>query len=429
MPTRAEDLVILGLSSAEVDASVIKKAYYKLAKLRHPDKGGTKESFQTLVNAYERLEKNTYGPTSHAPRPAGPSSYTPPSYSYDNYGDDDDDDDYREYAYGWHHDFFGGSGGFEDFYHRYQQSAEERQKRRARQRARDVKDGYDWRDSATGEATCMTCEENDSITREDALANGLRWKEYKAHPERLRTCWACKNSHDSVMTEAQAGTKFKVLKGHGTFFGRLRRERRSFHHRPEHAGGMSRNSEYFWVKDLQREAKRLGWKPRGAKAAERAAEKAAEAARKAAEKAAKEAAKEEERRKKVAAKQAAAQEAARKATAEKATKEAKEAAAQAKAAAQREAEEKVAAAAAQKAAEGVQKVTHGSKRKRGATAAPKQLKAQQIVEAEDIWAQCDLCDKWRLLPDGSEEPKGERWYCSMNPDRSRAACKVPEEDY
>ena len=38
---------------------------------------------------------------------------------------------------------------------------------------------------------------------------------------------------------------------------------------------MSRNSEYFWVKDLQREAERLGWKPRGAKAAEKAAEKAA----------------------------------------------------------------------------------------------------------------------------------------------------------
>ena len=135
-----------------------------------PRWGGTR-SIPDAANAYERLEKNTYGPTSHAPRPAGPSSYTPPSYSYDNYGDDDDDDDYREYAYGWHHDFFGGSGGFEDFYYRHQQSAEERQKWRARQRE-GCQGWVRLARQRDGEATCMTCEENDSITRRTRSPTG-----------------------------------------------------------------------------------------------------------------------------------------------------------------------------------------------------------------------------------------------------------------
>ena len=35
--------------------SAVKDAYRRLAKTRHPDKGGTKKAFQALVAAYETL--------------------------------------------------------------------------------------------------------------------------------------------------------------------------------------------------------------------------------------------------------------------------------------------------------------------------------------------------------------------------------------
>ncbi len=77
-----------------------------------------------------------------------------------------------------------------------------------------------------------------------------------------------------------------------------------------------------------------------------------------------------------------------------------------------------------------------------------------IVVVEDVWAQCDTCQKWRRLPAGAAAPPDdapwwvasacagaaarERWvhnhralplprYCKMNPDRSKNNCKAPEE--
>ena len=38
-----------------VNEAVIRKAYLRQSKVRHPDKGGPKEAFQRLVNAYARL--------------------------------------------------------------------------------------------------------------------------------------------------------------------------------------------------------------------------------------------------------------------------------------------------------------------------------------------------------------------------------------
>ena len=53
--TRRDDLKVLGLADP-TDATAVKKAYYRLALLRHPDKGGTKEQFQVLVACFERLD-------------------------------------------------------------------------------------------------------------------------------------------------------------------------------------------------------------------------------------------------------------------------------------------------------------------------------------------------------------------------------------
>jgi hypothetical protein len=81
-----------------------------------------------------------------------------------------------------------------------------------------------------------------------------------------------------------------------------------------------------------------------------------------------------------------------------------------------------------------------------------------IVVVEDIWAQCDTCQKWRRLPAGAAAPPDDApwWgirqvgcsiaavgaegpkaktlaarhrcrYCKMNPDKARNSCKSPEE--
>ena len=72
---RIDDLRELGLPSGTTDRSVIKKAYFQLAKLWHPDRpGGSTENFQRLINAYERLEKNNYPSQGSSSAPS--SSYT-----------------------------------------------------------------------------------------------------------------------------------------------------------------------------------------------------------------------------------------------------------------------------------------------------------------------------------------------------------------
>jgi len=56
--TRSGDLQVLGLADpagGTVDAATVRKAYHRLAKLVHPDRGGTKEAFQLLVASFERL--------------------------------------------------------------------------------------------------------------------------------------------------------------------------------------------------------------------------------------------------------------------------------------------------------------------------------------------------------------------------------------
>lgn len=52
-------------------------------------------------------------------------------------------------------------------------------------------------------------------------------------------------------------------------------------------------------------------------------------------------------------------------------------------------------------------------------------------DSDDRWAQCDRCNKWRLLPPGSgvstSEGMGDRWFCEMNVgDPERNCCDAPE---
>lgn len=57
--TRGEDLHTLGLSSEDDEAQdsqrKIRKAFLRLSRKHHPDKGGTNEGFQKLSEAYYRL--------------------------------------------------------------------------------------------------------------------------------------------------------------------------------------------------------------------------------------------------------------------------------------------------------------------------------------------------------------------------------------
>eukprot|EP00592_Proboscia_alata_P007541 CAMPEP_0194363742 /NCGR_PEP_ID=MMETSP0174-20130528/11594_1 /TAXON_ID=216777 /ORGANISM="Proboscia alata, Strain PI-D3" /LENGTH=3050 /DNA_ID=CAMNT_0039137361 /DNA_START=650 /DNA_END=9802 /DNA_ORIENTATION=+ len=48
----------------------------------------------------------------------------------------------------------------------------------------------------------------------------------------------------------------------------------------------------------------------------------------------------------------------------------------------------------------------------------------------DDWVQCDMCDKWRMLPPGVQAPNNpdDDWYCSMNThDAPRSKCAAKEE--
>eukprot|EP00961_Rhodomonas_salina_P195579 2640609-Rhodomonas_salina.2 len=142
-------------------------------------------------------------------------------------------------------------------------------------RAANIKKGYDWRDTnhRGTEERCKFCEKRDAISEKEAGESGLNWEEYTSHPKGYRTCWACKNSKDSVMTEKQALQKWKAfLKAeavgrYGKFnpiFYQLKQAQKIFHHKPV-TNGPSKNSKYYWVPDLREEAEKRGWKPQGEK--------------------------------------------------------------------------------------------------------------------------------------------------------------------
>lgn len=260
------DYKVMGISVGST-AEEVKKAYFKLALVRHPDKGGTHDSFLELTSAYERIMNDKARQPNRTGSTCSSTSYASSSQSADHSDEDDCGSCFYEDIFGSYfnffstcHDAYDDFGGFEFDY--YQQ-----QKMRAKERAENVKRGFDERDCKTSEdlETCDTCHTNSGITQQSAIISGLSWVEYSRCSR--KTCWACKNAHKSVMTEAMATTKFsKVLDGEKPrpVFAKFRAEGKSFSHRPSGGGllARTRRSVYYWVADLEEKAKELGWKPR-----------------------------------------------------------------------------------------------------------------------------------------------------------------------
>lgn len=285
MPSRfEEDLATLKLKKG-AKLGEIRRAFFKLAKVTHPDKpGGSNEAFRRVQEAYERLLSNP--PDSTRRETSGEAASGSASQ--------------RDYDHKWYYEWF------ENFWRHQEKNYDDqknweakfardsaaREKRRRERRASLIKANVDplLRDvrASSNEDRCQTildygrrCEKA-PIDKKIALQHGVNWKEYAAHPQGRKTCWRCKTvktSHRSVLTEAMARQRpWKDVSGNklgkvldtargATIFKTLRREKKSFHHRPvtDHAK-RTRNSEYFWAADLQEFAQDqppIERKPRG----------------------------------------------------------------------------------------------------------------------------------------------------------------------
>eukprot|EP00804_Cyclotella_cryptica_P024585 CCRYP_020210-RA/>CCRYP_020210-RA protein AED:0.19 eAED:0.19 QI:0/-1/0/1/-1/1/1/0/329 len=279
--TRAEDLSTLGLSRNDGEASDsrrrIRKAYLQLSRSCHPDKGGSKESFQDINAAYERLTRNEGQPE---PTPDNKEDFSregsEPERGYNWY------DDY--YAFFRDYGFYNDKKEYEDNFAMWEQAREQRRKAYSEFHRQQVKLGrdYDTNGSKKSQAAlCMFCGVNIAITEKKAKQNGVDWDEYLASTNvdgypGYNTCWACKDSHKSVLTKKMACKKFaKVLdytisssrtgREYHPVFWFLKLAKRTFHHQPKTnmTDGPTVNSEYYWYPDLEREALARGWQPRG----------------------------------------------------------------------------------------------------------------------------------------------------------------------
>ena len=278
MPSEAEDYRTLGLERG-ADASAIKKSYLRLVVKHHPDKGGTAENFRRVFEAYKRLITRGERGASQPRSSRAHDSARRESQSRDD--DEGDDDDYEwEYDNSWHYEWFRDffrrtrdkKTSYQDFFDRFR-TKEAQQTERARQRAEAKKRGVDWmgrdKKAKAGDETCHACKQQTGINAKQAAKHGLVFREYRAHPFSRVTCWGCKTSHKSVMTQNMAmktswkadggkGERLgKVLDGHHEVFRQLRREKKTFHHQPVTDDIETRNSEYFWVADLQQHAERF----------------------------------------------------------------------------------------------------------------------------------------------------------------------------
>lgn len=289
MRSWTQDLKTVGLSSSATPSpGAIKKAYYKAAMKMHPDKpGGSTEAFQDLQNAFERLRKGESSYSNARSAAAAPAASAQTARKRE-------EAEAQERGGGtqWNDEYYNDSSWRENDSEYFGRSTEQEsheeymrrcRKKAAKQRAKNVKSGYDFRDekpssdgdeSASGglRKSCHFCKTNATITPERALNSGLKWEEYVSHPKvksgEYGTCWACKNSHDTVMTENMAASKFaktldpKIDGQYGPYRKWayiLRQQKRSFSHKPREN---ARKSVYYWVPDLEELAKARGWKPR-----------------------------------------------------------------------------------------------------------------------------------------------------------------------
>ena len=55
--------------------------------------------------------------------------------------------------------------------------------------------------------------------------------------------------------------------------------------------------------------------------------------------------------------------------------------------------------------------------------------SEEEDEAEQLWAQCDACAKWRRLPESMRDSDelDEAWTCAMHPDPALRWCEMAEE--
>lgn len=279
----------------EENKTMVRRAYFRLAKSNHPDKGGSTEAFQKLHEAYQFLMNNcsfisdeNSGDRSsksdeHKKKAASDEEEGSRYYYYDEHGYDyececeyESEDEYSsfdDYAY-----IFGSyfrSEMHDDFSYENFESWEDQYKAQKAWRKEQRK--HDYRDEQTTDVTrdlCMFCGHREAIQQRSAKSNGLNWEEYNRRVPgfpQYRTCWTCKTNHVSVLTFNQALAKFaKKLDFQKTslrtgnpyypVFWNLQLKGRTFHHKPKAEG---RNNEYYWYPDLEGEALRYGWKPRG----------------------------------------------------------------------------------------------------------------------------------------------------------------------
>jgi curved DNA-binding protein CbpA len=288
--SRAANLRALGLAEASSPTKAeLRKAYFHAAKKHHPDKGGSKEEFQKVQAAYESLQDST------APESTAETAYdfsSPPSgktRSYDH-GESDEDDNftgesYEFYEFWWSNIFASFGAGYssneDEQYERFSNAYKKTAKERREERKDNVKNRFDWRDTTAtipkkrkqnevGQQCSFVGKDGKrctqaGITQLDARDSGLNWDQYSQHPDVsagvLATCWACKNAHETVMTQKQAEKKFCILKQqaesqatadrYNPVFSGLRKEGKSFEHTPNRSGAATRKNVYYWVKDLQ----------------------------------------------------------------------------------------------------------------------------------------------------------------------------------
>ena len=54
--------------------------------------------------------------------------------------------------------------------------------------------------------------------------------------------------------------------------------------------------------------------------------------------------------------------------------------------------------------------------------------AKEVADLQEYftWAQCERCEKWRVLFDADSEELPEKWYCEMNTDTQNNSCDRPQ---